>query len=272
MAPIIRHLTIAPGEQQSACDLLSAETGLSRSKIKEAMAKGAVWLEKKKGKRRRLRRATAIPQTGNILTLYYDETLLALVPPVARCLHDQGHYSVWHKPAGLMSQGTEYGDHCSLLRQAELFFHPQRLVFLVHRLDREAEGLMLIAHSKEAAGKLSTLFQQNLIRKSYHVEVRGNLFARKETKIDIPLDNKPAQTEYQVLSHDPRSNTSKAVVRIKTGRLHQIRRHFDLIGFPVMGDPRYGSGNKTSRGLQLIAVELLYVCPFTERETVFSLL
>jgi len=68
-----------------------------------------------------------------------------------------------------------FGDHCSLLRQAELFFKGSRKVFLVHRIDREADGVMLIAHTKEAAARLSELFQKKLIAKEYHVVVLGDL-------------------------------------------------------------------------------------------------
>jgi len=60
------------------------------------------------------------------------------------------------------------------------------------------------------------------------------------------------------------------MVQIRTGRLHQIRRHFDLIGHPVMGDPRYGTGNKNKEGLQLEADQLRFICPFAKREVVFS--
>ncbi len=266
------EITVEPKGPKTACDLLARQTGLSKSKIKEAMTKGAVWHKGKHGKRRRLRRATAVLKTGDVLAIYYDKNLLAIKPPTPRCLSDNGHYSVWHKPAGLMAQGTEYGDHCSLLRQAELFFRPQRQVFLVHRLDREAEGLMLIAHSEEAAAKLSKLFQKNQIAKRYTVEVFGNLLERPENRIDLPLDGKPAVTEYETVSYDPEANTSKAHVHIKTGRLHQIRRHFDLIGHPVMGDPRYGTGNKNREGLKLIADELRFPCPFSKQDVVFTLM
>ena len=54
-----------------------------------------------------------------------------------------------------MTQGSRYGDHCSLLRGVELFFKNNRSVFLIHRLDREAAGIVLVAHDKGAAGKLS---------------------------------------------------------------------------------------------------------------------
>ena len=96
---------------------------------------------------------------------------------------DQSRYSVWFKPAGLMSQGTKYGDHCSLLRLAGLFFKSKRKVFPVHRLDREASGMVLIAHDKTAAGKLSRLFRSQQIIKRYRAQELWNFTARSVTKI-----------------------------------------------------------------------------------------
>jgi tRNA pseudouridine32 synthase/23S rRNA pseudouridine746 synthase len=55
-----------------------------------------------------------------------------------------------------------------------------------------------------------------------------------------------------------------------SGRKHQIRRHFDMIGHPVMGDPRYGKGNKNAEGLQLLATSLKFKCPFTHEKRVFK--
>jgi tRNA pseudouridine32 synthase/23S rRNA pseudouridine746 synthase len=269
MEKFAKEIPAGPDDPATACELLARHTGLSKAKIKDAMTKGAVWLKKKKGGLQRLRRATAEMRPGNVLIIHYDPALLALIPPQARCVSDQRHYSVWEKPAGLMAQGTQYGDHCSLLRQAELSFRPQRQVYLVHRLDRETAGLMLIAHSREAAGRLSLLFQQHLVHKRYQARVLGNLLTRTETRIDLPLDGKPALTEYEVISYDPASDTTLVRVHLHTGRLHQIRRHFDLIGHPVMGDPRYGTGNKNREGMQLAADRLSFICPFTKREVVF---
>ena len=253
----------------TACDFLASKTGLSKMKIKDAMNKGAVWI-KKKGKLHRLRKATTQLQAGAHIELHYDAGLLSLVPPKPVLIDDQAHYSAWRKPAGLMAQGTLFGDHCSLLRQAELFFHMTRPVFLVHRLDRESDGIMLIAHSKEAAAKLSALFQQKEIVKEYRVEVLG-ILGEQDAKgtLDLPLDGKPAVTDYVVLSHDLQKNTSTMSAFIKTGRLHQIRRHFDMVGHPVMGDPRYGKENKNKEGMKLTAVSLNFRCPFTRRNVEF---
>lgn len=254
-------IVLATGEEQTACDLLASRSGLSKSKIKDAMAKGAVCLTRKKKGRKRLRRATTPLRPGDILEFHYDEAVLAVVPPQAECLHDAGRYSVWLKPAGLLAQGSNLGDHCSLPRQAELYFHPPRLILPVHRLDREACGLMLLAHDKEAAAKLSQLFRENLIDKRYRLTVVGKPAA--EGAIALPLDGKAAATAYRLLGHDPATDTATVEATITTGRLHQLRRHFALIGHPVMGDPRYGEGNKNQSGLQLVAWRLAFRCPFS---------
>jgi tRNA pseudouridine32 synthase/23S rRNA pseudouridine746 synthase len=257
----------------SVCDFLASATGLSKIRIKDAMNKGAVWTGKKKGSLRRLRRATSGVRTGTRLELYYDEKLLDLKPPPVRCIADRKDYSVWHKPAGLLAQGTMFGDHCSLIRQAELYFENKREIFLVHRLDREAAGLMLIAHSKDAAARLSELFRKNLIVKKYRVTVLGDIGKRGlKGGIDVPLDGREAATDFELVSYDAENDISIIDVTIKTGRLHQIRRHLNMIGFPVIGDPKYGKGNKNAgNGMQLLAYFLKFRCPFSNRDVEYDL-
>ncbi len=257
---------INPDTSDTAAEFLARSSGLSKVKVKDAMSKGAFWIKDRKGKLKRLRKATRLLKGGNYIEFYYSETLLSKVPPTALCFEDYTHYSVWHKPAGLMSQGTKYGDHCSLLRQAEVHFNSRRKVFLIHRLDREASGLVLIAHNSKAASRLSNLFQKQLIIKEYHLVVLGNISDLKCSKIELPLDGKPALTECKVLSYDRQNNTSTIKATIKTGRYHQIRRHFDMIGHPVMGDPKYGNGNKNLEGMKLSAVSLTFHCPFSNKE------
>ena len=253
----------------TCCDYLAEHTGLSKSTIKDAMGKGAVWLTKQAGKRRRLRRATTMLHGGDAVEIYYDADILQLVPPSAHCIDDQQRYSVWSKPSGLMAQGTEYGDHCSLLRQVERHFHPRRPAFLVHRLDREAAGLMIIAHDGRSASRMSSLFRDHHITKHYRVQVKGHI-QRERGEITLPLDGKPALTRYEVTDYDSKANVTTLDVNIVTGRLHQIRRHFEAIGHGVLGDPRYGAGNKNREGLQLIAVGLSFRCPFTGCEMTYT--
>lgn len=263
---------VGKGERREACGLLAETAGLSRLRIKDAMQKGAVWLVRRSGRARRLRRAKAVLQPGEELALYYDDELLGRDPPAAECRHDLGRYSVWFKPAGLMAQGSRYGDHCSLLRQAEVFLRPERQVYLVHRLDREASGLVIIAHDRTAAGALSRLFAERRITKRYRVELRGRVGPEGSSgRIDLPLDGKTAATAYRVVAYDSATDTSVAEAEMRTGRKHQIRRHFAMAGFPVMGDPSYGKNNKNTEGLKLTAWGLEFTCPFSGRSMAFHL-
>ncbi|NQD35521.1 RNA pseudouridine synthase [Permianibacter sp. IMCC34836] len=256
------HIT-EPG--QIAVDVLAARSGLPKARIKDAMAKGAVWL-KQRGKEKRLRRVSTELLPGDTISLYYDARLLALTPPTPIKLADETQYSVWLKPAGVLAQGTREGDHCAMLRLAELALNRQ--AFLVHRLDREASGLMLIAHTGKAAAALSALFAEHtagasVIEKRYRVEVRGELPSAGQ--IDQPLDGKAASTRFTRLSFDAERQCSIAEVVIDSGRKHQIRRHLAGIGHPVLGDPQYGEHNADPRGLQLFAVQLKFVCPLSKR-------
>jgi len=253
-------------------DFLHQHSGLSKQQLKDAANKGAV-LMRRAGSARRVRRAKTALRSGDRIELHYDRDLLALQPPAARCIADHGSYSLWYKPAGLLAQGNEFGDHCALTRQAELAWTPPRQVWVIHRLDREAAGLMLLAHSKQAAAKLSQQFQHNQVQKQYRVQVLGNIGAvlGQQGRIDQALDGKTALTDFHVLGWDAQTQRSTLQVTIHTGRLHQIRRHFAEAGFPVIGDPRYGTGNKTAEGLRLVAVSLAFLCPQRRTQVAFEL-
>ncbi|MBR9884983.1 MAG: RluA family pseudouridine synthase [Oceanospirillales bacterium] len=260
---------IAPSlANQKATDFLAGESGLSRQRIKDAMSKGAVWLKRGRN-RKRLRKATEQLRSGDLIQLYYDDELLARTADTPVCLHDASGYSVWFKPAGVLAQGNDFGDHLSLLRIAELGLEPKRATFPVHRIDRETAGLMLIAHKQSVAAKLSAMFQEREITKRYRALVLGEL--PDTGTIDSRLDGKPALTRYRLMSYNADTNRSLAEVEIDTGRTHQIRRHLNGIGHPVIGDPRYGEGNKNSEGLQLFATTLAFTCPLRRQPVTFEL-
>lgn len=270
--------TVEAGAPAEAVAFLAQVSGLSKAAVKDAMIKGAAWLRRQakpgvKNSLRRLRRATTALKPGDYLELYYDAQVLARDCPAGRLLEDKGGYSVWYKPAGLMAQGSQFGDHCALLRHVEKALGPQRPVFLVHRLDREAAGLMVFAHSRKAAGALSALFAGTTVDKRYRVQVMGDLAEThgRSGRIEQPLDGKAAVTEYTVTVYDPHRNLSTVEVRIFTGRLHQIRRHLEALGHPVYGDPRYGRGNKNTEGMKLVARALCFDDPATGRRQCFGL-
>jgi tRNA pseudouridine32 synthase/23S rRNA pseudouridine746 synthase len=262
---IFKH-TVASGEEAPLADFLSSRTGLAKARVKDALNKGAVQVGRPKLKR--VRRATLELKAGDRIELHYDEKILAQAAPEPELIAERPQYSVWLKPAGVLSEGTACGDHLAITRLVEL--KAGKPVYLVHRLDRETAGLMLLAHTPAAAARLSRLFQQHLIEKHYLAEVKG----RPEPpagSIEKPLDGKAACTSYRLLDYDAISAKARLDVTIAGGRLHQIRRHLAAIGCPVIGDPRYGRGNKNASGLRLMAVGLDFTCPFTGEWLEFSL-
>ena len=262
---------VGADDPATACEYLAAFTPLSKNRIKDAMAKGAVWLKKSKRGQHRIRRVRTVLKPGDEISIYYDQALLAITPQKPQLLSDQKRFSVWLKPAGLLSQGSKYGDHCALLRQVERIHRPARKVYLVHRLNREASGLVLLAHDRTAAARMSDLFQKQHIIKRYAARVRGNpANSRPGGIIDVDLDNKPATTEFRVEIYEPAVDISTVHIVMGSGRKHQIRRHFEIIGHPVMGDPRYGKGNKNTEGLQLVATGLEFECPFSKKKRVIK--
>lgn len=263
------HLPIEE-EGVSAVELLAVQSGLSRQKIKQAMQKGAVWLSHGK-QTHPLRRATKPLNPGETLHLYYNEAVLAEVPPPPVLIADEGSYSIWYKPYGLRSQGSRWGDHCAINRWLEQNLTPQRPAFIVHRLDRAASGLIIIAHSKAMAAAFSKLFRERAITKRYRVVVHGDFpAADTPTRLDAALEGKPSVSFARRLAYDSESGRSLLDVEIETGRKHQIRRHLADAGFPVVGDRLYGREGDTE-DLRLSAVELVFTCPLDGADTQYRL-
>jgi tRNA pseudouridine32 synthase/23S rRNA pseudouridine746 synthase len=253
-----------------AVDLLAEETGLSKQLVKQVMQKGAVWLTKGK-KTQRLRRAKKGLKTGEIVHVYYDQYVLAMIPPEPELIVDEGHYSIWNKPYGMLSQGSKWGDHCTITRWAEQNLKPQRSSFVVHRLDRAANGLIIVAHEKKAAASLSTLFQQRKVDKRYQIWVHGQFKLEANTKVDSSIDGRSAISYFSLVKYNADQDRSLLEVNIETGRKHQIRRHSAELGFPVIGDRMHGQqGDK--QDLQLTAYYLSFECPYSHTKKEFNLL
>ena len=258
--------------EQTALDLLAEGTGLSKQRIKDAMNKGAVWWTLK-GKTLRLRRATKVLYKGSKIQFFYDEQVLARKPENANLIYDGGDYSIWFKPAGMLSQGSQWGDHCSILRWVEVNGQAnegqrQRECFLVHRLDADAMGLIILAHDSKSAAKLSALFQARDMRKLYQAWVVGDCdIPATGLTLDGELDGKVAITNIKKVRVD--DNKTLLDIHIETGRKHQIRRHLAIFGHAIVGDKLYGT--KSPVRLQLLAYRLEFVCPIRQQPVIVEL-
>lgn len=254
----------------TAIDLLAEQTALSKQQLKAAMVNGAVWLESKHGIAR-IRRAKKQVKQGDTLHLYYDSEIQLQNTDPATLIADEGTYSIWNKPYGMYSQGSKWGDHCTIYRWAERHLEPERPAYLVHRLDRAANGLIILAHNKKTASAFVEMFKRRAVVKQYRALVEGLIIDMNlPVTIDEPLDGKAAETVILETGTTDEKQTTTVLIDIKTGRKHQIRRHLSSIGHPVVGDRLYGA-NDTTRDLQLSSVLLRFTCPLDNRLRTYSL-
>ena len=238
---------------------------LSKAELKQAISKGALWLTPAKNKKQtqRLRRVKKQLLIGDELHFYFNSEVLSMPTPPAKLIEDLGDYSVWYKPYGMLSQGSKWSDHCTIARFAQQNLPNERPAFIVHRLDRAATGLILIAHSKKAARALSTMFEHHQLEKHYQIIVHGDHRKRPQPDIiDSDVDGKKARSTFTCLAYDEVTERSLIKVKIDSGRKHQIRIHAASIAMPVVGDRLHGVADANEQcNLQLCAVSLRFNCP-----------
>ncbi|MTI10559.1 RluA family pseudouridine synthase [Curvivirga aplysinae] len=185
-------------------------------------------------------------------------------------LYKDESYLVLDKPSGLLSvpgRAEENKDSLATRVQTE---YPNATI--VHRLDMDTSGIMVMALSKEAHRDISRQFEHKETDKSYTAIVWG-LIEGKEGSVDLPMrcdwPNRPKQivdheqgkfalTHWKCLAHDEVNNTSRIALFPVTGRSHQLRVHMQALGHPILGDPFYAKGDafEASSRLLLHATEL----------------
>lgn len=211
---------------------------------------GACWLTKNNSKKRsRLRRSSYLPQSGDIVELFYSPKILESNIKEPKVIWEHKTWGVWYKPAGVLTQGTNFGDGLSIERIVE---KEKGKSFIVHRLDKETDGLIMIAYTKKMANILSDLFKRREVEKTYQAVVKG--ITQDSGIIDKKIEGKKAITHYKKLFSNKEDSTLE--VQIKTGRFHQIRKHLNSINHPIIGDSKYGKNNKNQCGLKLTCKKL----------------
>lgn len=183
-----------------------------------------------------------------------------------RTIYEDEKVLVLDKPAGLLSMAK--GEYCP-----EVTLEDYGL--LVHRLDRDTSGVVILAKDAETQKFLRCQFQERKTHKVYDAVVEGQ-FKLDEARIDLPIardlkrpttfrvdpNGKASETFYKVL----KTNGEKSLVELRptTGRTHQLRVHMKYLGHPILGDPVYGG--ETAERLFLHARQLEITLPGGKRE------
>jgi 23S rRNA pseudouridine1911/1915/1917 synthase len=198
-------------------------------------------------------------------------------------IYEDANFLAVNKPAGLMVHPTKFSESESTLVDWLLKNRPEvRTVGddpvmrpgIVHRLDKDTSGVMLVPKTQKYFEYLKSLFQKHEIKKTYLAVTRG-VPKNKEGRIDTPIGivngtlkrstrskkmSKEAVTEYTVLKtfagDDGANSAALLEVRPLTGRTHQIRVHLASIGHPILGDRLYGSQKSTAARLMLHALSV----------------
>jgi 23S rRNA pseudouridine1911/1915/1917 synthase len=182
-------------------------------------------------------------------------------------IHEDADLLVVHKPADLVCHPTKGDEYSSLISRARVYLQatagsaPVPVPHLIHRLDRETSGLVLLAKSPASSRELARLWETRAVRKEYlaivhgHVAAdRGSIEARlgrdENSRVAIQdcvrPDGQSARTDFQVEQRFSVLNEGSALpyslLRLHplTGRKHQIRIHLAHVGHPIVGDKLYG--------------------------------
>jgi tRNA pseudouridine32 synthase/23S rRNA pseudouridine746 synthase len=247
---------------------------LSKATWKKCIQSGGVWL-KSSNKKLRVKRVTSLVKKGDIFEIFFDPKVLeglknstlkseessSLTP---KMLYHQNQISCWFKPINLVTQDTPYGDNESLFQYVKGKITPTHLL---HRLDRETEGLVLFAHTKDQAAKCNLLFSDRKIAKIYFAFVQGKEQIQPQN-INYAIEGKEAHTEiapmstveynilYQLFPETKEFHGTWVKLKPTTGRKHQLRIHMQYIKRALLFDPKYSRTHSKGQRLYLLAYGL----------------
>jgi 23S rRNA pseudouridine1911/1915/1917 synthase len=209
-----------------------------------------------------------------------DDSLVAEAVPM-RIAYEDEHLLVVDKPAGIVvhpAPGHRSGTLVHGLLTHDVAGGHENRPGIVHRLDRDTSGLMVVARSDEVYRRLQWLVRRRELERHYRALVVGRPRSRRGT-IEAPIGrdrrdplrrsldsdaSRPAVTHFEIVELLPRH--ALLDVRLETGRTHQIRVHLAAVDLPVAGDPVYGRPQELGLQRQFLhAAQLAFVHPVTGR-------
>jgi 23S rRNA pseudouridine1911/1915/1917 synthase len=251
------EVTVSADEAGRRLDVVLAERlGLPRARIAARIRSGDVEVAGAPGK------ASQRVRAGDTVTVHADVATATVPAPAAPPIrYRDDHLVVVAKPAGLVvhpGAGHTTGTLVDALRAAGVPLAPaggDDRPGIVHRLDRDTSGLLVVASTDAAYRGLVALLQRRAVTRRYLALVDGTPAAptgrieapigrdpRHRTRFATVPEGKPATTRYTTATTGDVAGRPVAllVCRLETGRTHQIRVHLEAIGHPVVGDPVYG--------------------------------
>jgi len=262
--------TVAPEEGALRLDqLISARTGLSRRKAREALKLGGVQVAKA-----RVRVAGRMLKPGTEVRVAFDEDLGGLPEVGLPIVFEDAWLIALNKPAGLPTQGTWASDRHDVLALLKRQ-RPDLQVFLQHRLDQGTSGLLLLSKDGAVNAPLTKQFTEHSLRKTYLARVSAPL--AEACTVDLPIgrlrgaapgcfacegdlmEPRPARTAFRPATAEEAAGLVPGpwvVAEPATGRTHQIRVHLAHLDRPVFGDRLYGGAADTQMWLHAWKLEL----------------
>ncbi len=264
---------------------LSEATPLTRSRVAQLMDEGFCLVAS-----RVERKAGARPAPGQTVVLTVPAPRPAVPQPEnipLDILYQDGDLAVVVKPCGMVVHPAAGNEDGTLVNA--LLYHLEQLGSIggetrpgiVHRLDKDTSGLLLVAKNDVSQLSLSRQLQERQMEKHYRALVEG-VMKEDSGRIDAPIarskkdrkkmavdpSGRPSITEWRVLARG--RGCTLLDVHILTGRTHQIRVHMKSIGHPVCGDPLYGTGHTRVPRLMLHAYSLAFTHPATQDRLCFT--
>ena len=224
-------------------------------------------------------------EPGDKFSVNFDQSFKVFKNPRVELVYEDEHILVINKGYGVLSMGTDTkkdGTAYSIMREYVKYSNPMAKVFIVHRLDRDTSGLMMLAKTVEAKDAMQHNWNNMVINRKYVAVVEG-LVEQPEGVIKSYLAE---NSQYEVYSTDDPQKGQLAITRYKclksgngfslmeveldTGRKNQIRVHMKDLGHPITGDRKYGAGHSPINRLALHAQTLRFVHPITRKDMNFS--
>jgi 23S rRNA pseudouridine1911/1915/1917 synthase len=236
----------------------------TRSAWKNILKKGLVSVDNQ------LASTATLIHGGELIELRDQETTTPVkqFDLTLKVLYEDEYLAAIHKPAGIEVSGNKFKTITNALAQNLSFssLPDAAIPQPVHRLDFPTTGVLLVGKTKSAIRELNRLFEEKQVVKTYLAVVIGKMSVSEE--INLPVDEKPASSGYEVLDAVPSSRfgwLSLLKLTPSTGRRHQLRKHLSGIGHPILGDSEYAFHGLElkGKGLYLHASVIQFIHPET---------